>query len=46
MPHKSYYGGEEGKGQFVWYRNKSKLEASELINISLSSDAVICGKMM
>ncbi|CAA6657906.1 unnamed protein product [Spirodela intermedia] len=45
VPQKSYYGGEEGNGQYVWYRSRRKLEGSELRNISHSNEAVICGKM-
>uniref|UniRef100_A0A1D1Z6I6 Protein phosphatase 1 regulatory subunit pprA n=1 Tax=Anthurium amnicola TaxID=1678845 RepID=A0A1D1Z6I6_9ARAE len=44
---KSYYGGREGNGQYIWYRCRRKLENSELGNISLSDeDAVMCGKTM
>lgn len=43
-PHKTYFGGEEGIGEYIWYRTKNKLEGSVLLNISHSSeDVVMCG---
>lgn len=43
-PQKTYFGGQEGVGEFIWYRTKNKLEGSALANLSDScNDAVICG---
>lgn len=47
IPQKSYFGGQEGVGQYIWYRTKNKLHVSALIDIaSASEDAVICGKTL
>ncbi|KAK1325252.1 hypothetical protein QJS10_CPA01g00539 [Acorus calamus] len=45
VPHKSYYGGKEGTGEYIWYRTRRMLEGDELINISTSPEtAVAVGK--
>nr|DAD37235.1 TPA_asm: hypothetical protein HUJ06_007876 [Nelumbo nucifera] len=45
VPQKTYYGGQEGNGEYIWYRIKKKLQESDLINISnVHEDAFICGK--
>ncbi|KAE7996085.1 hypothetical protein FH972_000834 [Carpinus fangiana] len=47
IPEKTYFGGQEGVGQYVWYRTKNKLHGSALIDISSAcEDAVICGKTL
>lgn len=47
VPRKTYFGGQEGVGQYIWYRTKNKLHASELTDISgACEDAVICGKTL
>ncbi|KAF5475058.1 hypothetical protein F2P56_006904 [Juglans regia] len=47
VPRKTYFGGQEGVGQYIWYRTKNKLHASALTDISSASeDAVICGKTL
>jgi hypothetical protein len=47
IPEKTYFGGQEGVGQYVWYRTKNKLRGSALIDISSAcEDAVICGKTL
>ncbi|MQL72308.1 hypothetical protein Taro_004651, partial [Colocasia esculenta] len=47
IPLKSYYGGEEGMGEYVWYRSSRKLDTTELENIPHSNEtAIMCGKMM
>ncbi|KAG9439115.1 hypothetical protein H6P81_019280 [Aristolochia fimbriata] len=44
VPQKSYYGGQEGPGTFMWHRTNRKLQASELRNISdAHEDAVVLG---
>ncbi|KAK7328506.1 hypothetical protein VNO77_22615 [Canavalia gladiata] len=43
MPLRKYFGGHEGVGEYTWYQTRSKLEGSALLNISNSSDVVICG---
>ncbi|KAI4297559.1 hypothetical protein L6164_037444 [Bauhinia variegata] len=43
-PQKRYFGGQEGVGEYIWYRTKNKLEGSALLDISNScEDVVICG---
>lgn len=42
-PQKTYFGGQEGVGEYIWYRSENKLEGSALLNISNSEDVVICG---
>lgn len=47
VPVKSYYGGQEGTGEYTWYRVKEKLEESELLNISTDSkDAFVVGNTL
>lgn len=47
IPLKSYYGGEEGFGEYVWYRSRRKLESTELENISHANEiATLCGEML
>lgn len=47
VPVKSYYGGKEGNGEYMWYRIKEKLEESEiLLGISASKDALLVGKTL
>jgi len=47
LPVKSYYGGKEGTGEYMWYRSKEKLEESELLNITTGSkDAVVVGNTL
>ncbi|XP_078436682.1 outer arm dynein light chain 1 protein isoform X2 [Wolffia australiana] len=46
VPQRSYYGGQEGEGIFIWYKSRRKLLDSEIHSISLSSEAVVCGKTL
>lgn len=47
IPQKTYFGGQEGAGQYMWYRTKNKLHGSALIDISNAcEDVVICGKTL
>ncbi|KAJ0081734.1 hypothetical protein Patl1_11265 [Pistacia atlantica] len=47
VPHKKYFGGQEGVGEYIWYRSKNKLHESELMDISEAlSDVHICGKTL
>lgn len=47
IPQKVYFGGQEGAGQYMWYRTKNKLHGSALIDISNAcEDVVICGKTL
>ncbi|XP_050287911.1 187-kDa microtubule-associated protein AIR9 isoform X2 [Quercus robur] len=44
---KTYFGGQEGAGQYMWYRTKNKLHGSALMDISNAcEDVVICGKTL
>lgn len=47
VPQKKYFGGQEGVGEYTWYRTKTKLYGSVLMGISSSPmDVVICGKTL
>ncbi|XP_034210939.1 187-kDa microtubule-associated protein AIR9 isoform X3 [Prunus dulcis] len=47
VPRKTYFGGEEGVGEYIWYRTKNKLHGSALLDISNAcEDVVICGKTL
>ncbi|WOL15331.1 microtubule-associated protein [Canna indica] len=41
VPLKSYYGGIEGTGKYIWYRTKEKIDKSELVNRAASDDDVL-----
>ncbi|KAJ7969079.1 187-kDa microtubule-associated protein AIR9-like [Quillaja saponaria] len=44
VPQKTYFGGQEGVGEYIWYRTKNKIEGSELQDISDSCENVVeCG---
>ncbi|XP_010519077.1 PREDICTED: 187-kDa microtubule-associated protein AIR9-like [Tarenaya hassleriana] len=45
VPHKTYFGGHEGVGEYIWYRTSDKLHGSALLEISFASeDVVVCCK--
>ncbi|XVE94227.1 hypothetical protein REPUB_Repub01dG0263600 [Reevesia pubescens] len=44
IPQKTYFGGQEGDGEYTWYRTKTKLNGSALTDISTSEDVVMCGQ--
>ncbi|KAJ4976364.1 hypothetical protein NE237_001470 [Protea cynaroides] len=47
VPQKYYYGGQEGIGEYIWYRTKTKLQGSDLMNISNAFEAVfVCGNTL
>lgn len=47
IPQKTYFGGQEGVGEYNWYRTKNKLHGSALVDISAAcEDVVICGKTL
>ncbi|XP_071715705.1 187-kDa microtubule-associated protein AIR9 [Rutidosis leptorrhynchoides] len=47
VPVKSYFGGQEGDGKYIWYRASYLLTASDLIDISDAREGVtICGKTL
>ncbi|CAN1812949.1 187-kDa microtubule-associated protein AIR9 [Linum perenne] len=47
LPHKRYFGGPEGPGEYVWYRTNDMLHGQALMDIShASEDVVICGKTL
>ncbi|KAJ4980259.1 hypothetical protein NE237_031096 [Protea cynaroides] len=47
VPQKSYHGGQEGSAEYIWYRTKTKLQASDLVNIfNASEDILICGNTL
>ncbi|ESQ52069.1 hypothetical protein EUTSA_v10016130mg [Eutrema salsugineum] len=41
VPHKTYFGGHEGVGEYIWYRTKEKLHGSALTEISYAGEEVI-----
>ncbi|XP_042465469.1 187-kDa microtubule-associated protein AIR9 isoform X3 [Zingiber officinale] len=47
IPQKSYYGGIEGTGKYIWYRTKEKMDKSELVNKAAISDgALVVGEAL
>lgn len=47
VPQKKYFGGQEGVGEYVWYRTKTKLDVTDLIDISEECEGVsICSKTL
>ncbi|KAL5577368.1 hypothetical protein UlMin_019067 [Ulmus minor] len=47
VPQKSYFGGQEGVGEYIWYRTKSKLDGTALVEISNAcDDVVLCSKTL
>lgn len=38
---KSYFGGIEGSGEYIWYRTLRKLKGLELSDVSAASEDVI-----
>lgn len=44
IPKKAYFGGQEGVGEYTWYRTTQKLQGSAILEISDACDDVfICG---
>uniref|UniRef100_A0A1J3CLM1 187-kDa microtubule-associated protein AIR9 n=1 Tax=Noccaea caerulescens TaxID=107243 RepID=A0A1J3CLM1_NOCCA len=41
VPRKTYFGGHEGVGEYIWYRTKDKLHGSALTEISYAGEEVI-----
>lgn len=47
VPQKAYFGGQEGGGEYIWYRTKNKLYGSALMDISNACDSVLtCGETL
>ncbi|KAM7256967.1 hypothetical protein ACFE04_012708 [Oxalis oulophora] len=46
VPQKTYFGGQEGPGECIWYRTKSKLTGSLLLDMSATEDAQKCGNTL
>lgn len=47
VPRTRYFGGQEGVGEYIWYRTKDKLHGSTLLELSTNSTNVdICGKTL
>ncbi|XP_024018937.1 187-kDa microtubule-associated protein AIR9 isoform X2 [Morus notabilis] len=47
VPKKTYFGGQEGVGEYIWYRAKSKLGGTALKEISdASEDVLVCSKTL
>lgn len=46
IPLKTYFGGKEGDGKYVWYRTPTKLTASALMDIDACEDVATCGKTL
>jgi hypothetical protein len=43
---KTYFGGQEGFGEYIWYRTKTKLTGSMLLHISATEDVQMCGNTL
>lgn len=47
VPQKTYFGGQEGDGKYVWYRTKNKLPEADLIEITdMWEDVHVCGQRL
>lgn len=47
VPERTYFGGQEGEGQYIWYRSRTKLQGSSLRDISDDlEDVFLCGKSL
>lgn len=47
IPQKTYFGGQEGVGEYIWYRTKDKLHGSALVDICNGcEDVLICSKTL
>ncbi|XP_047261960.1 187-kDa microtubule-associated protein AIR9 isoform X3 [Capsicum annuum] len=47
VPKQRYFGGQEGDGEYVWYRSKNKLHESALLNLpSVTEDVHICANTL
>lgn len=47
VPQKTYFGGQEGDGEYVWYRTKNKLNKADLMDITdTCEDVHVCGKRL
>ncbi|PHT37497.1 hypothetical protein CQW23_21070 [Capsicum baccatum] len=47
VPKQRYFGGQEGDGEYVWYRSKNKLHESALLNLpSITEDVHICANTL
>lgn len=47
VPRTRYFGGQEGVGEYIWYRTKDKLHGSALQELSTNSAIVdICGETL
>lgn len=47
VPKKSYFGGMQGLGEYIWFRVKDKLHEPELLDIVNIHEGVIeCGRAL
>ncbi|KAL8108441.1 187-kDa microtubule-associated protein AIR9 isoform X1 [Apium graveolens] len=47
VPQKTYFGGQEGEGKYIWYRSRTKLEKSVLEDMpNVHEDLVLCGNSL
>lgn len=47
VPQKTYFGGQEGVGEYIWYRTKNNLGGAALMDISAGAENVfICGRTL
>ncbi|KAL2467410.1 microtubule-associated protein [Abeliophyllum distichum] len=47
VPHTRYFGGQEGVGEYIWYRTEDKLHEPALLELSTNSENVdICSKTL
>ncbi|KAF7120869.1 hypothetical protein RHSIM_Rhsim13G0119900 [Rhododendron simsii] len=47
VPQKTYFGGQEGDGEYVWYRTKKKLNEADLMDITdMCEDVHVCGQRL
>ncbi|KAG5540241.1 hypothetical protein RHGRI_020462 [Rhododendron griersonianum] len=47
VPQKTYFGGQESVGEYVWYRTKNKLNEADLMDITvMCEDVHVCGQRL
>lgn len=47
IPEKRYFGGQEGSGEYTWFRTMDKIHGSMLLDaLNSQFDAHICGRTL
>lgn len=46
VPQKTYFGGQQGVGEFTWCKVKNKLDESALMDLPNACDVVVCSETL